>query len=299
MRLLLITIFVISFFGTAFLPFTFSVTGEGGTVFIEKAVYEVNRTENVLVKIFGIVENPLGGNWVFFTITNPDGSVSEVKTTKTSEGHYENFIIVNNDRLGKHSVDVRFELKNIGTVTFEVVDKYAKMDEQESEPGPESKLESNNETKPPADFVDPNLEPSYYVARYVLEPSYKNWFDSNYSEYLIWEAVGITESEYMILVDEIYGGPQTVIPNWIKNNAGWWADGLIDDSTFLKGIEYLVNEKIIIIPPTEEPDEYVTDQTIPAWVKNNAGWWADGIIDDSTFVSGIEYLVKSGIIVVS
>ena len=54
-----------------------------------------------------------------------------------------------------------------------------------------------------------------------------------------------------------------------------------------------------VIPPTEEPAEYVTDQTIPAWVKNNAGWWADGIIDDSTFVSGIEYLVKSGIIVVS
>ena len=68
MRLLLITIFVISFFGTAFLPFTFSVTGEGGTVFIEKAVYEVNQTENILVKIFGIVENPLGGNWVFLQL---------------------------------------------------------------------------------------------------------------------------------------------------------------------------------------------------------------------------------------
>lgn len=35
---------------------------------------------------------------------------------------------------------------------------------------------------------------------------------------------------------------------------------------------------------------------IPAWVKNNAGWWADGQIDDETFVKGIEYLVKNGII---
>ena len=38
------------------------------------------------------------------------------------------------------------------------------------------------------------------------------------------------------------------------------------------------------------------DQLIPAWIKNNAGWWADGSIDDETFVQGIEYLVKNGII---
>ncbi len=35
---------------------------------------------------------------------------------------------------------------------------------------------------------------------------------------------------------------------------------------------------------------------LPEWIKNNAGWWADGIIDDKTFVQGIEYLVKNGII---
>ena len=36
--------------------------------------------------------------------------------------------------------------------------------------------------------------------------------------------------------------------------------------------------------------------TIPSWIKNNAGWWADGQIDDNSFVSGIQYLVKAGII---
>ena len=35
---------------------------------------------------------------------------------------------------------------------------------------------------------------------------------------------------------------------------------------------------------------------VPGWVKNNAGWWAEGQIDDNTFVQGIEYLVKVGII---
>ena len=34
---------------------------------------------------------------------------------------------------------------------------------------------------------------------------------------------------------------------------------------------------------------------VPDWIKNNAGWWADGIIDDSSFVSGIEWLVSNDI----
>ena len=36
--------------------------------------------------------------------------------------------------------------------------------------------------------------------------------------------------------------------------------------------------------------------SIPAWVKNNAGWWADGLIPDSAFTDGIEFLIKDGII---
>ncbi len=38
---------------------------------------------------------------------------------------------------------------------------------------------------------------------------------------------------------------------------------------------------------------------IPSWIKNNAKWWADGSIDESSFISGIEYLVKEGIITIN
>ena len=38
--------------------------------------------------------------------------------------------------------------------------------------------------------------------------------------------------------------------------------------------------------------------SIPAWIKNNAGWWANDQIGDETFVNGIEYLIKDGIIVI-
>jgi len=91
---------------------------------------------------------------------------------------------------------------------------------------------------------------------------------------------------------------ETSIPVWIKNNAGWWADGQIDDSSFLQGIQYLIQEGIMIIPPTETT-EASESQEVPSWIKNNAGWWAEGQIDDETFVSGIQYLIKVGVIKVS
>ena len=38
--------------------------------------------------------------------------------------------------------------------------------------------------------------------------------------------------------------------------------------------------------------------SIPAWINNNAGWWADDQIPDSTFIDGIEFLIKKEIIVI-
>ena len=49
----------------------------------------------------------------------------------------------------------------------------------------------------------------------------------------------------IVPISEINLDSQIVVPPWIKNNAGWWADGSIDDETFVQGIEYLVKEGII------------------------------------------------------
>ena len=87
--------------------------------------------------------------------------------------------------------------------------------------------------------------------------------------------------------------PEATIPDWIKNNAGWWAAGSIDDDSFLNGISYLIQNGIIVIPPTDAGTE---GGTVPEWVKNTAGWWADGTIDDGTFVNAIQYLIKEGLI---
>tara|TARA_B100000470_G_scaffold184008_1_gene148981 strand:- start:1 stop:402 length:402 start_codon:yes stop_codon:yes gene_type:complete len=87
------------------------------------------------------------------------------------------------------------------------------------------------------------------------------------------------------------------IPAWIKHIAGYWHDEKIPDETFLSAIQWLVNNGIIIVTPTDSESD--SSATIPAWVKNTAGWWANDQIDDQTFLNAIQYLVDIGLIPVS
>ena len=87
------------------------------------------------------------------------------------------------------------------------------------------------------------------------------------------------------------------VPAWVKNNAGWWADGTISESEFIQGIQFLIKDGIIVIPPTAVSAE--KSHSVPDWVKNNAGWWADGTITDGEFVNGIQHLIKTGVISVA
>jgi len=91
------------------------------------------------------------------------------------------------------------------------------------------------------------------------------------------------------------------IPGWIKNVAGWWASGDISENEFLTGIEYLVNNNIILlhsIPCNEKIESQTTSSSemIPGWIKNNASWWSDNLIDDTDFINGLQYLIKHKII---
>ena len=48
-----------------------------------------------------------------------------------------------------------------------------------------------------------------------------------------------------------------------------------------------------------EPEQEQAETSIPGWIKNNAGWWADGQIDDNSFVSGLQWLISNGIMKIS
>ena len=84
------------------------------------------------------------------------------------------------------------------------------------------------------------------------------------------------------------------VPDWVKNTAGWWADDKISENEFVKGIEFLIKERIIDTVQTSTTES--TSSAVPLWVKNTAGWWADDKISEGEFVKGIEYLIKGGLI---
>jgi titin len=97
-----------------------------------------------------------------------------------------------------------------GTFTFDVIAKSGSLEDRQSvtitvndvpetstQPPKEEPKEEPVEPKEVgiASFVDQSKDPQSYVDRYNNEPSYKKWFDDNYSEYdSIYQAVGLKES---------------------------------------------------------------------------------------------------------
>lgn len=51
------------------------------------------------------------------------------------------------------------------------------------------------------------------------------------------------------------------IPDWVKSNAEWWADGQIGDTEFIKAMQYLINQGLIVIPVTYVASAVVSDLT--------------------------------------
>jgi len=68
--------------------------------------------------------------------------------------------------------------------------------EVEAEIETEPEKETKEEVKKPLDFVDLEKGAEHYVKRYLKEAKYKAWFKKNYPKHTIYDAVGISESEF-------------------------------------------------------------------------------------------------------
>ncbi len=98
-----------------------------------------------------------------------------------------------------------------------------------------------------------------------------------------------------IVVDRVETSSEIIIPDWVRNNAGWWSAGQIEDNDFASGIEFMIKEGIITVPSTSN-GQSSGNSVIPDWVRNNAGWWSDRLISDKEFANGLQYLIENGII---
>ena len=46
-------------------------------------------------------------------------------------------------------------------------------------------------------FVDDKKDPHEYIRRYLMESKYKDWFNRNYPNHTIYDAVGLSMSDYL------------------------------------------------------------------------------------------------------
>jgi len=109
----------------------------------------------------------------------------------------------------------------------------------------------------------------------------RSWNDKLSSgDTIVYDAIQIAQPEIVEIADEDIPEPeiQTLksqyVPIWIKNNAAWWSQELIEDSDFVAGIEYLIQQEIITLTNTGTLETNSSDE-IPSWIKNNAGWWSE------------------------
>lgn len=253
------------------------IASEGvGTAKIDQTTFEIGPYESKQVKIYGTVFDARKGDRIALTITYPDGTTNGNLVFLTDQGHYENYIILDqNSPKGTYEVLVSAKQKIIGILHFEV------------------------------------------TAKGLLQPS---------EPQNVFEASKNPEASQSI-------------PDWIKNNAKWWAAGQIDDDDFVNGIQFLMKEKIVMVPDlppqasekarpsfvdeSKDPQSYIDrynneenykewfdknypnytieeavgiTASIPGWIKNTASWWSEGLITEDEFIKGIEFLVKQGII---
>ena len=99
----------------------------------------------------------------------------------------------------------------------------------------------------------------------------------------------------ILILPAVHNSSAQTVPEWIKNNAGWWADGTISESEFVLAIQFLIKENVIEIPQDIQVTQSQSDG-IPDWVKNTALWWSQGVISDGEFVNAIQFLISSGVI---
>jgi len=85
-----------------------------------------------------------------------------------------------------------------------------------------------------------------------------------------------------------------LIPDWIKEVAAFWCDDKIGDASFIEGIQYLIDNNILIVSASSSGLNGI--QNVPSWVKNIACWWSQNLISDQDFASSIQYLIEQGIV---
>lgn len=226
------------------------VENEVGSFEIHESQFDItNRGE--LIKVYGNVTVPKKGGFVAITVLSPDGTLDEHRAIVTEKGSYETFVWINFLETGSYEMNAKYFGKLIGLVTVDVVEQLEKPElTDESNNTFSEKTTSDDPEKIPSIF-DSDKDSKYYIMRYMTEPKFKEWFDNAYPDFTFYNALGITESEYLKIVDEIQNPEQEILEDDVDTQ--FTEDDLI--KTEPKKIPQ--KETLDFVKPGKNPKYYV------------------------------------------
>jgi hypothetical protein len=149
-------------------------------------VFTPTLTQSLTDVIFSLEKNPPTGA----SINNETGKFTWTPTESQGPASYVFDIVVK-----KGALEDRENIRITVTEPSPVVQpKPTPTTEPEPITEPKPTQEPESEELGIAPFVDPTLDPQFYIDRYNNEPKYKDWFDKNFPEYSsIYDAVGLDE----------------------------------------------------------------------------------------------------------
>ena len=229
-------------------------------------------------ELLNVLENGSNGNKMNFVIT-PDKDYPHLSSV-TENGQFRILVSWEPYNLKSNS-DAK--------ILFDVTDVFLK--NKPASTNYEFSITQNNKVIYQQSGISTDSREEHNVAEFFIPQDITGIINLNFNNL---DNNDLARTTIPIVIDRVTSQNEITIPDWIRNNALWWSEEQIDDDTFVRGIEYLIKNQIIVIPSTEQ--ESSESQEIPSWIRNNAAWWAAGQIDDQTFVQGLEFLIQKGII---
>jgi len=314
-------ILVLAIIGLSF-TFVFASTGSStnyGSLNIDKATVSISEFEPTIIQISGTVEDYLKGQRIFLEMIKPDNTFEEMQTIANNDGVFSIPLYLDSNWItGNYQLSATYLDNEIGSASFLITSVYTpdipvfsnigslEIDDEEIT------LSGNEKSTVEVSGNIKNYEKGEPISLKVIHPngiitntSVTGKFSGDFKAHISigenWESgiftiIASYEGKDFGQVNFILNKIQ--IPEFFKNVANWWSDGTVEDAEFVDGIEFLINEKIIDIPNLPKSTVGGNEDAVPDWIRQNAGWWADGLISDEDFVSGIKYLVEHGIITI-
>ncbi len=103
---------------------TIDSNSEQGSLHVDSATYEIIHHEQIMIKIYGTVNEIHEGNRLIILINLPDGLTTGQLIILKSNGYFETFFIIDEDsQIGKYNVLATYGRSKLGEINFEVKEK--------------------------------------------------------------------------------------------------------------------------------------------------------------------------------